>query len=165
MDGEDKNLGIAYILAVIMPMFSLHRHYLGKHGSAILQMLLWFVGIGAIWFFVDLITMRSLVNEANMSIGAYDKVNIYIKDDGFHYVTNRTRKIENKKETNESKENKILKIAKKYNGRITVTQVALETDLSLEEAEKMLKDLVRKGYVNMNVNDNGVIIYEFYELT
>ena len=32
------------------------------------------------------------------------------------------------------------------------------------EAEEMMKEMTVKGYVDMQVTDSGVIVYEFYEI-
>jgi hypothetical protein len=32
------------------------------------------------------------------------------------------------------------------------------------EADAMMREMTTKGYVNMQVTDAGVILYEFYEL-
>lgn len=170
MNGDNKNLAFAYILQVLGGPLALHRHYLGKHSSAILQMQLFFTGIGAIWWFVDLFLLPDMVREENLRLyGRDSSVNVYI-DDGYRnrqHTTSRNTtqrvRLDNIKKK-KSTEKQILDIAKKHGGKITVTQVAMDTDLSIEQAEKKLQDLVKSGYVQMNVTDNGVMIYEFMEL-
>lgn len=168
-NNNGKNLGLAYILGLIFPPLALHRHYLGKHGSAIIQMLLWsvsfhsfglghigvFGGIGLIWFIVDMFLLPSMVKEKNRKIsGAYP--NVYIEN---HKNNQFVREVKTEKDI----EKDILKLAKKNNGRLTATTTAMETDLSLIEAEEYLQKMVSSGYINMVVSEGGVIIYEFIE--
>ena len=82
--GTDKKLGTAYLLGVFI--IGSHRIYLGKIGSGIVLLGLWYVGlflllfgvpaafawvpvlmmiVAFVWWFIDLIRMRSLVERAN----------------------------------------------------------------------------------------------------
>ncbi|MCA1959831.1 MAG: hypothetical protein LDL33_03465 [Desulfomonile sp.] len=60
------------------------------------------------------------------------------------------------KETNEA-----LLVAAKYNNRLTVARLALEMDISLEKAEKIIQELVRKDVAEIdldhNVSDMGIV--------
>ncbi len=46
-------------------------------------------------------------------------------------------------------------------GRVTVVQIAAETDLPLDDVSATLDEMTKKGYVMQDVLDNGVIAYEF----
>jgi len=62
------------------------------------------------------------------------------------------------KETNEA-----LLIAMKYDNHLTVPRLALEMDISLEKAEKILKNLVRNGVAEIDLDpedESGVITYK-----
>ena len=61
----------------------------------------------------------------------------------------------------EEQHKEILKLAQAKGGTATVSEIALGTSLSLEEAEEILQYFVSKGYANMRLNDNGAIVYEF----
>jgi len=60
------------------------------------------------------------------------------------------------RETNEA-----LLVAVKYNNRLTVARLALEMDVSLEKAEKIIQELVRKDIAEIdldhNVSDSGIV--------
>lgn len=60
------------------------------------------------------------------------------------------------KDTNEA-----LLVAVKYNSRLTVARLALEMDISLDKAEKIIQDLVRKDIAEIdldhNVPDSGIV--------
>ena len=58
-------------------------------------------------------------------------------------------------------ERTILKLARKFRGQLTPLELAADSDLSLDDANNALEDIVRKGYANMKVTDEGNIIYEF----
>lgn len=57
----------------------------------------------------------------------------------------------------------VLKIARHLGGRVTPALVAVDTTLSVEEAERALDGMVRGGYATMAVADDGRVEYEFRE--
>ena len=57
----------------------------------------------------------------------------------------------------------VLKIARRQGGRVTPALVAVDTALSVEEAERALDGMVRGGYATMAVADDGRVEYEFRE--
>lgn len=61
-------------------------------------------------------------------------------------------------------EKEILKLAAKANGKITALQAASETSLSIEEAKQTLDEMVKNGYASMEVEESGLLVYEFPEL-
>jgi hypothetical protein len=60
-------------------------------------------------------------------------------------------------------ERAVLRIARDRGGRLTPSLVALECDLGIEESERLLDNLARKGHASMQVRDDGRIEYEFSE--
>jgi hypothetical protein len=60
-------------------------------------------------------------------------------------------------------EKQVLLAAKEEKGIVTPALVALKTELTIQEAEKLLEEMARKGYAVMNVRDDGRIEYEFPE--
>ena len=60
-----------------------------------------------------------------------------------------------------SLEKQILQIASSREGIITPAIAALESDLPLEEMEKALGEMAKRGYAQMEVEDSGRIIYVF----
>ena len=63
------------------------------------------------------------------------------------------------------REREILQLAQRKGGRLTVTEIAADTSLTTDEAEKFMNELVSKGYVSMNVTESGVIVYDFYDIS
>jgi hypothetical protein len=60
-------------------------------------------------------------------------------------------------------ERAVLRAARDRGGRLTPALVALECDMSVEEAEGILDGLAKKGHASMRVRDDGRIEYEFTE--
>lgn len=58
----------------------------------------------------------------------------------------------------------IFKLAYKLQGRLTISDVVVETSLSVAEAEALMKDMVDGTHVRMEIDDRGMIVYEFPEI-
>ena len=66
-------------------------------------------------------------------------------------------------ERNAEAERSVLRVAQEHGGRVTPALVAVDSDLSLEEAERILQSMVVKSHASMQVRDDGRIEYEFRE--
>lgn len=62
------------------------------------------------------------------------------------------------------RERQVLRLAQQKGGRLTIPEIAADTSLTTQEAEEFMRRLVTNGYVNMDVTETGVIVYEFYEI-
>ncbi|MGX6647553.1 TM2 domain-containing protein [Maricaulaceae bacterium MS644] len=64
---DAKNIVVAYLLLIFLGLFGAHRFYLGRIGTAIVQLILTitFFGIiiSGIWVFVDLFLVPGMVNQ------------------------------------------------------------------------------------------------------
>ena len=60
-------------------------------------------------------------------------------------------------------EKEILLIARDEGGRVTPSIIAVRSSLSIEESERALEDLVKRGYASLEVNPNGRLEYVFSE--
>lgn len=58
----------------------------------------------------------------------------------------------------------IYRLAKKLNGRLTVSDVIVATGMSSDRAEQLLQQMVDGLRVRMEVSPDGLVIYEFVEL-
>ncbi len=67
------------------------------------------------------------------------------------------------KERAQEGERAVLRAARDRGGRLTPSLVALDCDLALEEAERILDGLAKKGHASMVVRDDGRVEYEFAE--
>jgi len=79
--------------------------------------------------------------------------------DGFDYPAHRQD--EHPKETSRVQ---IYKLAYKLKGRLTVSDIVIETGLDVEEAEQLIQSMVDNQRVRMEVRDDGIIVYEFPEI-
>ena len=77
-----------------------------------------------------------------------------------NYIKTRKTKLQRPKEL----EREVLSSARSLGGRVTVVQIAADTNLSLDEVSKLLDTMTVKGYVIQNILENGVIEYEFPQL-
>lgn len=66
---------------------------------------------------------------------------------------------------NEKREKQVLQLAADKSGRITAEEVALVTNLSVEEGRKILDALCLQGAAQMYVTAEGVMEYVFPDLT
>jgi hypothetical protein len=147
-EGEKKyKEGIAYGLWAgwLFGFGGLHRLYLGKYGTGFLWLFSWgFFGIGQLY---DLITMRRQVEEANLLEEA------------------RALRALRKTQPQRSQQQILLDAAMREGGKLTVTQAAMITGFSFQEAEQLLREMVMSGYVDVgNEPESGVVVYYFPEL-
>lgn len=68
-------------------------------------------------------------------------------------------------ERKDTLEKQVLQVARDRKGVVTPALVVLHTDLTLEEAEKVLETLAARGHAEMRIKGNGTIDYVFHELT
>jgi hypothetical protein len=61
-------------------------------------------------------------------------------------------------------EARIFRLAYKLKGRITISDIVLETGLSVQEAEEAVNKMVDGLRVRMEVDDRGLVVYEFPEI-
>jgi hypothetical protein len=61
-------------------------------------------------------------------------------------------------------EARIVRVAFKRKGRITVSDIVLETGLSIKQAEDAANAMVDGVRVRMEVDDRGLVVYEFPEI-
>jgi hypothetical protein len=64
----------------------------------------------------------------------------------------------------QSMHSKIMRLALDKGGTLTVTDVVMETGLSIKEAEETLSNMVDGLRIKMEVRDSGIIVYEFPEI-
>lgn len=151
------NLSIAYLLWFFSGFGALgfHRFYLGKIGTGFLWMLTG--GLGGIGCIYDLVTLPNQVREANIGYAAREAIgcDAWSTSSG---IGPRIRREENP-------ERVILRLAKANNGMVTSGEVAIEANISLEEAQRQLDSLAKKGIAQVRVRSSGVLVYFFPEFS
>ena len=147
-----KDTGIAYLLWFFAGWFGIHKFYLEKPGIGILYIFTFgLFGIGMIY---DLFTLPRQVREANILLTG--------KQHNLGFPTKSAKNVKPKPLSEKEKEKIVLLTAKKYGGRITPMEIAAESDLSIDEADGILKKISGKGYADIKVSNSGQIFYEFY---
>ena len=147
---------IAYLLWFLSGcgIFGLHRFYLGKIPTGIIWM---FTGggflLGTIY---DFFTLPSQVREANIRKALYDRPGNDPRN-WRHIEDGQARVI--KDVPKESLERIILKLAKESKGILTMSEVALAANISMDEAKRYLENLVSKGIAEIRVRKTGSIVY------
>ncbi len=162
-DEEDLvySTGVAYFLWLISGFGALgfHRFYLGKFGTGLLYMFTGgLMGIGSIY---DLLTLPFQVHEANLRNGYRQAI---WGSGGFNRFSNDSR-YERTAAKKETIERVILKVAKKNNGIVTPSEVALEGGFDLDETKKALEKLVSTGFAEIRVKKTGTYVYFFSEFS
>ena len=61
-------------------------------------------------------------------------------------------------------QNRVVRLAQQRGGRLTVTEAAAETGLTVEEAGEILKRMAEGGFVEVEITDSGMIVYRFPEV-
>lgn len=186
-----KSSGTAYLLwcAGVFGFCGIHRFYLGKYGTGILYFFTFgLLGIGQL---IDLFRIPGLVEHENLKWQLREGANVRMQQDttvniniqgqpGQQYsvepqVSAQTpqphayqasrpqpsRQEAPPLDSEKMLENTILKLARKFRGQLTPLELAANSSLSLDEADKSLENFVRRGHANMKVTDEGTIIYEF----
>jgi len=63
-----------------------------------------------------------------------------------------------------STEAQIFKLAYRLGGRITVSDVVVASGLSVDQVERILEHMVDNSRVRMDIDDEGMVVYEFPEI-
>lgn len=68
-----------------------------------------------------------------------------------------------REEEHEALERTILMLAREKKGKLTPSEVALKTQLSLEEAREHLLRMQERGFAVLHTSERGAIVFEFHE--
>jgi len=167
-----KSKLLAYILWLLFPFCGLHRIYLGRYGTGILYLLTG--GLFGIGQLIDLFLIPGMVENENLKWqlrqGATVNINIQGQTGQSISIDRSYQPVQDQipppqaqpaLDSGEDLETTILRLARKFRGKLTPLELAANSSLSLEEANNALEDIVRKGYANIMVSDAGSIVYEF----
>lgn len=67
---QRKSMGLAYVLWLFLGLLSIHRFYLEKPGSAILQIILNCLIVGLIWTLIDAFLIPGMTREHEAKVRA-----------------------------------------------------------------------------------------------
>jgi hypothetical protein len=152
------NTGIAYLLWVVtfFGFGGIHRFYLGKKGTGVLWLLTWgLFGIGTIY---DGVTLTKQVREANVRA----EVDARVRGE-LGYTESYGQAAYAPPPKSEDREKTVLRVARANEGFVTPGEAALEGDMTVDEARKLLEKLAAKGNAEMRVRTSGVVVYFFPE--
>lgn len=82
----------------------------------------------------------------------------------YRYAKNQKAQLRAAQEQQNHNEKLILQLAADNNGYITAAEISLDSELSLDEASKLLDILKSKGACILRVSDNGTYVYQFDSL-
>ena len=156
---------IAYLLWCVSGFgaLGLHRFYLNKIGSGVLYFLTG--GLFMVGGIYDFFTLPLQVRDANLEAkyrralehGVNPKIAPPSNGVGAAGQGRAVRR--------DSIERVILRTAKANKGIATPSEVALEADVSLDDAKNQLEQLVGKGFAEVRVSRAGNLLYVFPDFT
>lgn len=157
------SVGIAYLLWLVSGCGALgfHRFYLNKPATGVLWILTG--GVGMVGSIYDFFTLGAQVREANIRAELRRALDMGARSPLSPRLRYRDEELTDYRRK-ESVERTILRVAKKNGGIATASEVALEADVSIDEAKAALEKLVVKGFAEMRVRKSGMIAYVFNEL-
>ncbi|MDR3342416.1 MAG: TM2 domain-containing protein [Treponema sp.] len=158
------SVGIAYLLWLVSGFGALgfHRFYLGKIPTGILWMCTG--GLGMVGAIYDFFTLPGQVQEANIRNTLLRSIGFPQQQRGWNWRYVNDGNIRMVKKEKETVERAILKVAKEQKGVLTPSDVALATNVSIEEAKKNLDTLVSKGFAEIRVRKTGTLVYTIPEM-
>lgn len=65
---ESKSIGVAYLLWLFAGLVSGHRFYLGRPGTAFLQIFSYFILVGFIWLLIDAFLIPGMIQRQKDAI-------------------------------------------------------------------------------------------------
>jgi TM2 domain-containing membrane protein YozV len=165
-DGMYKD-GIGYGLWCLwlFGLAGVHRIYMGKYGTGILYLLTW--GLFGIGQFVDLFRMKSLVKDANIREGylPHPRLAQRLQTQPRPTTPIASHPPGSLPPGRVNVQQVLLQAAQANGGALTVTQGVVTTGLTFEQVEEVLREMVAKGYVDVdNAPNSGVVVYRFPEL-
>ena len=157
--------GIAYLLWLVSGFGALgfHRFYLGRYGTWLLYLFTGgLFGLGGLF---DLFYIPTMVREANLQAHYRDAMfgNYSSQKQGFNTAEGSGIGSFFQSRTKESMERVILKTAKRDGGIVSPGEVALQADVTIEDAKSYLEKLVKQGYAELRVKKTGMLVYVFPE--
>ena len=168
-----RSLTASYLLAALgfLGVSGVHRFYMGKPVTG----LIWFLTGGLFMFgtIYDLLTMESQVREANryalpagqamLPPGAAPYHGGYPPNAGYAppgYAPPQDP-MPDLRDPSVDLELRVLKLARLRGGKLTAASTAAELAIPVSEADAKLTDIAKAGHANVDVTDEGAVVYDF----
>ncbi len=163
------SLGMAYLFwaASFFGMAGLHRFYLGKFGSGLIYFFTWgLFGFGTLY---DALTLPEQVRDAQLRRRLHSG---FGDGDAYSQALEALRREQlgrsdaGRRGTGQPPtiEQVILRTAQRNNGVASPATVALEGNVSTDQAKSHLERLAERGFCEIKVRKSGSIAYVFPEL-
>jgi hypothetical protein len=68
------------------------------------------------------------------------------------------------KKAHAKNQHRILRLAREKGGNLTVTEAAMDTRITVEKTEEILRELTISGHAEMRISDSGLVVYHFPEI-
>ena len=68
------------------------------------------------------------------------------------------------KKAHAKNQHRILRLAREKGGSLTVTETAMDTRITVEKTEEILRELTISGHAEMRISDSGLVVYHFPEI-
>lgn len=166
-----KRLRMAYLfwLPSLFGVAGLHRIYMGKIGTGLLWLFTGgLLGIGTIY---DAVTMPDQLDTVNRDRfysrfldedddrTVYRRVIVETVGPGKYQEGNAfqgRRQVENPEQI-------LLRLAQRNGGSVSPAQLALDANISADDARAQLESMVNRGYAELRVRKSGALAYVFPE--
>jgi hypothetical protein len=56
---------------------------------------------------------------------------------------------------------RVLQLARSHHGRVTAPLAAAELGVSIAQADEQLTRIAKAGHANVDIDDDGVVVYDF----
>lgn len=155
---------MAYLLWLpsLFGVCGLHRFYLGKFGTGLLYFFTGgLFGLGTLY---DAFTLPDQVREARLKYRYQQALDAegeaFMRRLGLDSGGGRPSGNRSSGKT-ETVEHVILRTAQKNHGIATPAEIALEGNVSADDAKEQLEKLVDKGFAEVRVRRSGTLVYVF----
>ena len=68
------------------------------------------------------------------------------------------------KKAHAKNQHRILRLAREKGGSLTVIEAAMDTRITVEKTEEILRELTISGHAEMRISDSGLVVYHFPEI-